>query len=98
MVVGLVSNYFNQTLVWKHVASINDYNEPTYTTSTIKGRKEPGNNLVRNSQGQEVVSSAVIFTRAIIAVNDLIDGRLVISSEPMPLLNGNTLFYEVYLI
>ena len=93
-----LDNYFNQSLTWKHVASINDSNEPTYITSTIKGRKETGNNLVRNAQGQEVVSSAAIFTGSAIANNDKIDGRLVISVDAMINLNGTIKFYEVYLI
>jgi len=97
-VVLELDNYFNQSLTWKHVASTNDYNEPIYTTFTIKGRKETGNILVRNAQGQEVVSSAAIFTGSAIANNDLIDGQLVVSVDAMINLNGTIKFYEVYLI
>lgn len=80
------------------MTGINEYNEPTYATSTIKGRKETGFKLIRNAQGQEVVSSATIFTKSAISNNDLIDGKQVISVESMIELNGSVMFYEVYLI
>ena len=98
MVLELVSCYLNQTLEWKNVTGVNEYNEPTHVTSSIKGRKETGFKLIRNSQGQEVVSSATVFTESAIINNDLIDGKLVISVESMIELNGSIMFYEVFLI
>ena len=94
----MVDNYFNQTLTWETVASTNKYNEPAYTSTSIKGRKETGNKLVRNAQGQEVVSSAMVFTKSAIQNNDLIDGKKVISVEDMNMLDGDVMFYEVNLL
>ena len=92
-----MTEYLNQSMTWKHISSINKYNEPTYTTSTIKGRKETGHKLVRNSQGEEVVSTACVFTLSAIEKCDLIDDEIVISVESNVELNGTTKFYEVYL-
>ena len=94
----MISAYTNQSLTWKHVSSINEYNEPTYTTSTIKGRKETGFKMIRDAQGQETVSSATVFTKSAVTVNDLIDGKLVIAVDSQITLGGSVLFYEVYLI
>jgi hypothetical protein len=94
----MLDNYANQNLIWSYAGTPNEYNESTYTTSTIKGRKETGFKLVRDAQGQEITSSAVVFTKSPVSNNDLIDGRRVISSESMIGLDGATQWYEVYLI
>lgn len=88
--------YANQTLSWAHTTALNEYNEPTRTTTNIKGRKEPINKLVRNAQGEEVVVATRIFTETAITVNDTIDGDIVISSSPQPNLDGSIAFYEIY--
>ena len=93
----MLDDYLNQSLEWKHVTSINEYNEPTYTTATIKGRKETGHKLIRNVQGQEVVSSAWFSTESAVCNNDLIDGSLVISIEFSVDLDGVTQWREGYL-
>jgi len=94
----MIKAYLNQNLSWKHAGTLNEYNEPTYTTTTIKGRKETGHKLVRNKQGQEVVSSAWVVTQSAIAPNDKIDGSLVISVEEAVQMDGTTKFYEGYLV
>ncbi len=93
----MISEYMNQSLTWKHVSTISEYNEKTYTSTTIKGRKETCNKLIRTPTGQETTVNTFISTESAIAVNDLIDDKLVISSEPMVDIDGTTLFYEVYL-
>ena len=93
----MISTYTNQSLTWQSVSSINQYNEATYTTTTIKGRKETGFKMVRNAQGQETVSSATVFTASPVLVNDLIDGQLVIAVNSEITLGGGVGFYEVYL-
>lgn len=93
-----VDAYLNQSIVWKHVASISAYNEKTFATSvTIKGRSEDAFKLIRNDKGDEVVSSGKVFTKSAISVGDLLDGRIVIASEPKRGLSGNVEFYEVFL-
>lgn len=94
----MIDQYLNQSLTWKHVSAISEYNEKTYSSSTIKGRKESCNKLIRNASGQESVVSTFVATESAISVNDLIDDKLVVSSEPMVNLDGAIEFYEVYLL
>jgi hypothetical protein len=88
--------YFNQSLTWQHVSSINDYNESTYTTTTIKGRKEGINKLVNNKSGQVATSNTRVYTLSAVEVNDLIDDRQVLRVDAVW---GFDQFshYEVYL-
>jgi len=95
----MISEYANQSLTWKTAGTLNDYNEPTYSTgTTIKGRKEINNKLIRDAQGQEVVAGSFIVTASAVAVGDKIDDKLVLRSEPLPDLDGTTQFYEVYTV
>jgi hypothetical protein len=93
----MINNYTNQTLTLKRPSTPNEYNESTYTSTKIKGRKEDGYKLIRNKYGEEVVSSARVFTKTSVETDDLIDDRLVISSEPLSDIDGATGFYTVYL-
>lgn len=94
----MIKTYMNQSLTWKHVTGNNGYNEPSYATSTIKGRIEQGHKLIRNKQGQETVATARVFTMSAVEVNDKIDDRLVISVESAVGLSGNIEYYTVFLI
>lgn len=94
----MITEYANQSLTWKVAGTPDQYNEITYTSSTIKGRKEINNRLIRNSEGEEVVSGSFIVTASAVAVGDMIDDKLVLRSEPLPDLDGTTVFYEVYTV
>lgn len=93
----MIGNYTNQSLTLKHVASVNQYNESTYTTTAIKGRKEAGNKLVRSSTGQEVVSAASVFTESLVCNGDLIDNSLVVTVDSAVDLGGEIRFYKAWL-
>jgi hypothetical protein len=97
-VVSVLGNYANQSLTWKHVTAISKYSEKTYTSTTIKGRKETGHKLIRDAHGKETVSSARVFTESAVTVDDLIDDKLVIAVESNILLNGSIGYYTVHLI
>jgi hypothetical protein len=93
----MIRAYLNQSVTWKHVASLNTYNEPTYSSTTIKARKEGVNKLINNQTGQVAVSSTRIFTESAISVNDLIDDRQVLRVDAVVGVNGAISHYEVYL-
>lgn len=93
----MIEAYANQTLILKKPASVNEYNEATYSSTSIKGRLENGYKLIRNKQGEETVSSARVFTKTLVQVDDMINDMLVISSEPLTDIDGKTGFYTVYL-
>lgn len=93
----MIKAYTNQTLILKKPTSVNEYNEATYSSTSIKGRLENGYKLIRNKQGEETVSSARVFTKTLVQVDDMINDMLVISSEPLTDIDGKTGFYTVYL-
>lgn len=94
----MLANYANQSLTWKHVTAVSKYNEKTYSSATIKGRKETGFKLIRDAQGKETVSSARVFTESAVTVDDLIDDKLVVAVESNVALNGSVQFYTVFLV
>lgn len=97
----MLSDYINQTLVWKTKGSINSYNEATYTTSSAKGRFEYTKNLLRDATGQDVTSLAIFYTASAIGLDDILthDSRdwRVIQVQSHVDLDGNTSYYEVML-
>ena len=94
----MIAEYLNQNLSWGHAGTPNEYNESTYTTTTIKGRKQTGFKLVRDSAGAQVVSSAMVMTETTISIGDLIDTDEVIAVNPAIDLDGATQWNEVWLI
>lgn len=97
----MLEYYANQSITLKQKGAINAFNEPTYTTVTIQGRAQYKRKIVRNTQGQEVLSESQIFTASAVVSDDLIviDGidYPVISVEKIADLDGVILWYEVYL-
>ena len=97
----MVKDYFNQTIALKTKGAVNEYNEASYSSSNIAGRFEYKRRLVRNAQGQEVVSEARLFTEASVSEDDVIthDGKdwTVIAVEDIVDLDGITLYREVSL-
>ncbi len=95
--MNLLKRYANQSLTRKTPASVSKYNEITWTSTTIKGRKEPTNKLIRNDKGEEVVTSTFVMTESLVLVGDMIDDQRVLLVDALPNLAGTTEFYEVYL-
>ena len=93
----MLNDYANQSITRQTMSSINAYNEPTYSSTTIKGRKEPTNKLVRNAQGEEITSNSFVITESLVLVNDLLDGSQVLTVDILPDIDGTTQFYEAYL-
>ncbi|RJX18508.1 MAG: hypothetical protein C4570_06415 [Ammonifex sp.] len=102
----MIDQYLNQTAVWKP-AVINEYgeattfiSEPPFTTAqTITVRWEAKRRIVRNRQGQEVVSEARVFCMEAVQPGDVIEygGRdwPVIAVSEVPGLNGIVRHREV---
>lgn len=94
----MISQYANQNINWKKVKTTDGYDEvATYTEKIITGRKEDGFRLVRNSAGEETVSTGRVYTESAIQIDDYLDGRLVIAIETARQLNGTVGFYTVHL-
>ena len=93
--------YFNQTVTWKAVSSVNEYNEATTTSTSIPARFEYKRKKVRDKNGVEVISEAQCYTESAVKPDDIItyDGVdwPVVTVENCVGLEGEVLFYEVML-
>ena len=97
----LISEYLNQSVTLKSKASVNAYNEATYASSTINARFEYKRRMIRNSDGEELMSLAQIFTTTQVKPDDVIvyESRdwQVVTVEDCVDLEGNVHHYEVSL-
>ena len=98
----MIEGYCNQDAIWKRTEGRNAYGKPTTTTSIpIKVRWEGKRRLVRNAQGQEVVSEARAFCVEPVQPEDTLnyEGKdwTVIAVSEVPGLDGQVHFREVSL-
>lgn len=92
----MLEDYCTQSGEWKHKTGIDDYNQPSYDTKTIACRILDQEKLVRNKQGEQVLSTSTVFTQENVQLDDLINGRAVIGRKNLDLLDGSD-GWEVYL-
>jgi len=95
----MIKNYLNQTAIWKRVVGQNMYGEPETEEQEIKVRWEGKRRLVRDKEGQEVVSEARVFCIEQVKPGDLLEYNdrewSVISVSTVPGLDGEVNHYEV---
>ncbi|MDF2884739.1 MAG: hypothetical protein K0R54_5309 [Clostridiaceae bacterium] len=94
----MIEDYFTDKKVWRHVTGTDDYNQPTYDDKTIDCKFNQKIKLVRDKTGNQVVSQANVFCKDAVLIDDLIDGRVIISVLTLDGLDGIIEGYEVYLI
>ncbi|MCL6611181.1 MAG: hypothetical protein K6T66_06550 [Peptococcaceae bacterium] len=94
----MITDYLNQTAAWKRVTGLNEYGEPITESQTIKVLWEGKRRLVRDKQGQEVVSEARFFCLEDVQPGDMVEygGREwpVIAVTEVPDLNGQVIYRE----
>lgn len=96
----MISAYFNQSASWKAVIETDQYNEPTYADpADVDCRFEYKRKMVRNKEGQEVISEATLFTKSPIKPDDVItydeiDWTILAVANEVGL-DGTVEFYEV---
>ena len=71
--------YQYQSLTLSKKTGMDNYGKPTYTDSTITGRKVGKLQLVKDINGREIVSKTEVTTTADVTAEDKIDGEIVIS-------------------
>jgi len=95
----MIDNYLNQTATWKRVVGQNMYGEPETEEKEIKVRWEGKRRLVRDKEGQEVVSEARVFCVEPVKPGDILEhgGREwpVIAVSTVPDLGGKEAYREV---
>lgn len=97
----MIRGYLNQTAQWKQMVSSDGYPPQPGSGTAIKVRWEAKRRLVRNPQGQEVVSEARVFCLETVQPGDVLEygGRdwPVIAVSETPGLDGTVQFREVAL-
>jgi len=95
----MLREYLNQITTLKTVVGKDKYNKPTTTEKTINIRWENKRRLIRNSQGKEVVSEAIIFTQEQVKPEDILVWQNrsweIIGVSDIVDIDGNIQFYEV---
>jgi len=99
VVAQMIQDYLNQTATWKRVVGQNMYGEPEFDEKEIKVRWEGKRRLVRDKEGQEIVSEARVFCVEPVQPGDVLvyDEREwpVITVSVMPGLSGKEAHREV---
>ena len=94
----MLKEYLNQTITKKTVASINSYNEKTYSSGTIKGRFIYKREKIRTAENEDVISDAIIYTSTSISEGDIIvyDSKdwVIRFVYPHIFLDGSTMGYK----
>lgn len=97
----MIEEYLNQTVTLKTKGVVNSYNEPTYSSVSIKARFEYKRRMTRNALGETIVSLATCYTNIQVKPDDLIvfDGVdwVVLTVANVVDLFGNSSHYEVML-
>ena len=90
--------YANQTAQLQKQIEPDGYGNMQYEEpQTIKVRKESQMRLVRDTNGETVVSNTTVFTLVKIDPFDKIDGEIVVNSANMVDKAGNIAGWEAYL-
>jgi hypothetical protein len=57
----MIGAYLIDDVTIKYLAGLDQWNTPTYSTVAVKARVEWTNRLIRNGQGEQVISAALIY-------------------------------------
>ena len=98
----MIEGTLNQTATWKRKTGNDGYGQPVFALpTTIKVRWEGKRRLVRDAQGNQVVSEARVYCIDGVSTGDVLTygGRdwIAIAVSEVPDLNGRVLYREVSL-
>ena len=57
----MINAYLIDDVTIKYLTTIDQWQTPTWTTIAVKGRVEWNDKLIRNAQGEQVVSAALVY-------------------------------------
>ena len=57
----MIGAYLIDDIAIKYLTALDQWNTPTYTTVAVKARVEWQDKLIRNGQGEQVVSAALVY-------------------------------------
>ena len=97
MLSSRMALYLNQDVTWNAKTGQDGYTKPAYSSSSIKARKEKKRRMVRDVQGEEVISETTVYTQSNIGLEDQIDGEQVINVSEWIDKGGDVIGYEVFI-
>jgi len=74
----MISAYLIDDISIKYLVSLNQWQEPTWSTVAVKARVEWQDKLIRNGQGEQVVSAALVYLAGDVAAPTNAD-RIIIA-------------------
>lgn len=93
-----LKRYCNQTATLEQAGKPDKFGTPVYTApKEIKVRKQAGRKLVRDAEGNTVVSNTTVYSTVEIKPHDKIDGMEVISAGGWIEFDGTVCGWEAYL-
>lgn len=97
----MLNEYMNQIVTVKVVKGKDEYGDLITETKQIKGRLQFKHKIVVNQEGQQVTSSATLYTKENLKLSDYIvyndkEFKIIAISEIVNL-NGEIEFREVYI-
>ena len=94
----MISEYLNQTVTHKTVSSVNNYNEKTYSSTSTSARFIYKREIIRNADGEEITSNAIVYTKTELNEGDVItyDSKdwVVRFVYPWMFLDGSVMGYK----
>lgn len=73
----MIDAYLIDEVTIKNLVSLDQWQEPTWALTVVKARVDWQNKLIRNAQGEQVVSAALVYFDSDVA-NLTIDDRIII--------------------
>lgn len=97
----MLTEYTNQLIQIKQIIGKDEYGDIQTEIETIKGRLQFKHKIVVNAEGQQVTSSATLYTKENLKLSDFIiyngkEFKIIAISEIVGL-DGNVEFREVYI-
>ena len=97
----MLTEYTNQLIQIKKIIGKDEYGDTQTEIKTIKGRLQFKHKIVVNQEGQQVTSSATLYTKENLKLSDYIvynnkEFKIIAISEIVNL-NGEIEFREVYI-
>jgi uncharacterized protein (DUF952 family) len=73
----VINSYLIDDVTIKNLVSLDQWQEPTWSTIVVKARVDWQDKLIRNAQGEQVVSAALVyFDKDVVGLT--IDDRIII--------------------
>jgi|GEM_PF-1079353 len=98
----MIEAYLVDDITLRYLVSLDQWQEPTWSDVAVKARVEWSNKLIRNAQGEQVVSAALVYLAGDVTAPSNAD-KLIIDGVEHDIMRVNKIVdfsashFEVYL-